>query len=88
VFEDASDGEAVADRAPAEPAGPSNETRELRERMIRLQADFENFKKRMDRERLDHLRHATSELLGRLLPVLDNFERAIAAARRVAPPTR
>jgi len=85
VFEDASDGETVADRAPAEHAGASNETRELRERMIRLQADFENFKKRMDRERLDHLRHATSELLGRLLPVLDNFERAIAAARPGGP---
>ena len=85
VFEDATDGEAVADRAPVEPPGPSNETRELRERMVRLQADFENFKKRMDRERLDHLRYATSELLGRLLPVLDNFERAIAAARPGGP---
>jgi molecular chaperone GrpE len=86
VFEDASDeAAAVADRAPAAPADLSNETRELRERMVRLQADFENFKKRMDRERLDHLRHATSELLGRLLPVLDNFERAIVAARPGGP---
>lgn len=53
----------------------------LRERLIRLQADFENYKKRVDRERYDHVRHATGDLVGRLLPVLDNFERAMAAAR-------
>jgi molecular chaperone GrpE len=78
VFEDA-----VADARPASDLSEtaSSETRDLRERMIRMQADFENFKKRVDRERLDHLRHATSELLARLLPVLDNFERAVLAAR-------
>jgi molecular chaperone GrpE len=52
-----------------------------RERFLRLQADFENFKKRMERERHDHYRHATGSLVARLLPVLDNFERAIVAAR-------
>lgn len=53
----------------------------LRERLVRLQADFENFRKRTDRERYDHVRHATGDLVSRLLPVLDNFERAMAAAR-------
>jgi molecular chaperone GrpE len=79
VFEDA----AVSDGPPAQPesADASAERRELFERLLRLQADFENFKKRIERERLDHLRHATSDLLARLLPVLDNFERAIAAFR-------
>jgi molecular chaperone GrpE len=55
--------------------------RELRERLIRLQADFENYKKRVERDRVDYLRHATSDLLGRILPVLDNFERALASVR-------
>ena len=56
-----------------------------RERLLRLQADFENFKKRIDRERFDHFRYATFELVGRILPVLDNFERAITAARPGVP---
>ena len=62
------------------PAPPAVDV-ELRERMLRLQADFENFKKRIDRERFDHFRYATFELVGRILPVLDNFERAIASTR-------
>src|SRR5262249_52045779 len=56
----------------------------LRERLLRLQADFENFKKRTERERVDHLRHVTAGLLVRLLPVLDNFDRAIASARSLS----
>jgi len=63
------------------PPRPSPEEFELRERLLRLQADFENFKKRMDRERHDHFRYATLGLVGRILPVLDNFERAMTAAR-------
>jgi molecular chaperone GrpE len=35
----------------------------------------------MERERTDHYRHATGALVARLLPVLDNFERALVAAR-------
>ena len=85
--EAAEDVEVVFEEAAAAP-GPAvspeadedaDERREMHERLLRLQADFENFKKRIERERLDHLRHATSDLIGRLLPVLDNFERAIAA---------
>jgi molecular chaperone GrpE len=64
---------------------PPVEDVDLRERLLRLQADFENFKKRIDRERFDHFRYATFELVGRILPVLDNFERAITAARPGVP---
>lgn len=70
--------------APETKAGPPEASAgelELRDRLLRLQADFENFKKRMERERIDHFRYSTSGLLGRILPVLDNFERAMAAAR-------
>jgi molecular chaperone GrpE len=73
-----------AGERPAPPAPPSEDAA-LRERILRLQADFENFKKRIDRERIDHLRHATGELVFRLLPVLDNFERAVAVARPGGP---
>jgi molecular chaperone GrpE len=47
---------------------------------LRLQADFAELKK-IDRERFDHFRYATFGLVGRILPVLDNFERAMTAAR-------
>ena len=50
-----------------------------RERYLRLYADFENLKKRVERERVEHRLRATESLLSRLLPVLDNFERALAA---------
>jgi molecular chaperone GrpE len=49
------------------------------DRLKRLQADFENYKKRVDRERLDLEKHATNRVITRLLPVLDNFERAIGS---------
>ena len=79
VFEETGSAE-----EPASPRGtlsPSVEDTDLQERLLRLQADFENFKKRIDRERFDHFRYATFDLVGRILPVLDNFERAMTAAR-------
>jgi molecular chaperone GrpE len=54
----------------------------MRERLLRLQADFENFKKRVERERDDYYRFATSALTAKLLPVIDNLERALATEPR------
>ena len=66
---------------PPSPAGGARRTLETqeRERYLRLYADFENLKKRVERERIEHRLRATESLLARLLPVLDNFERALAA---------
>jgi len=58
-----------------------------REQLIRLRADFENFKKRVDRTREATERHAAAQLVSRLLPVLDNFERALSAARQAGGDT-
>ena len=44
----------------------------------RLQADFENYKKRVVRQQTEHLERATEELVGHLLPVLDTFDLAMA----------
>lgn len=66
----------AAERAVAPP--PSVPTIAL-ERFVRLQADFENFRKRTDREREEEGRYAAGELVARLLPVLDNLERALAS---------
>jgi molecular chaperone GrpE len=49
------------------------------EQLTRLRADFENFKKRVEREQEANERHAAAGLVSRLLPVLDNFERALSA---------
>ena len=83
--EDPEDVEVVFDDLPVPRARravePPAEDPALKERFLRLQADFENYKKRIERERSDYFRHATSGIVARLLPVLDNFERAVAAAR-------
>lgn len=52
----------------------------VHDRYLRLAAEFENFKKRSERERLTSIRFANESLLSELLPVLDHLEHAIAAA--------
>lgn len=51
-----------------------------RERFVRLRADFDNFRKRSDRERAEIERYALVEPARELLPVVDNLDRALAAA--------
>jgi len=50
---------------------------ELRELLLRRQAEFDNFRKRTERERSDYLQYASMEAVRELLPVLDDFERAL-----------
>jgi len=54
---------------------------EYKNRLLRSQADFDNFRRRTQREKEELVKFASAELIIRLLPVLDNFERAIAAAK-------
>ena len=51
------------------------------ERLLRTTADFDNFKKRAAREKTESAQYATFSLLSKVLPVLDNFEMALAAAQ-------
>ncbi len=48
-------------------------------RLVRLQADFDNYRKRVAREREDLLKYANEQLILALLPVVDNFDRALAS---------
>lgn len=50
------------------------------DRLLRQTADFENFKKRAARERQEATKYANESLLEKLIPVIDNFEAALAAA--------
>ena len=51
------------------------------DRLLRTTADFENFKKRAARERIETAQSAAAALVEKLLPVLDHFEMAQAAAQ-------
>lgn len=51
------------------------------ERLLRTTADFDNFKKRASRERTEAIQFANASLIQKLLPVLDSFEMALAAAQ-------
>lgn len=50
---------------------------ELNDRFIRLYAEFDNFRKRTNKERIDLINSASSDVIKDLLSVVDNFERAI-----------
>jgi len=50
------------------------------DRLLRLAADFDNYKKRAARERQEYVALANERLLKELLPILDDLERALAAA--------
>jgi molecular chaperone GrpE len=58
----------------------AREAAEAQDRYLRALADFDNFRRRVAREREDWRRQAQEELLREILPVLDNFDRALAAA--------
>jgi len=51
------------------------------ERLLRTTADFENFKKRAAREKQDALKFANESLIQKLIPLLDNFDMALAAVQ-------
>jgi molecular chaperone GrpE len=53
------------------------EKAELQDRLLRAQAEFQNFRRRMEKDRMDLLEYAGTEALRTLLPVLDDFERAL-----------
>ena len=53
------------------------EDEDLNTKYLRLMADFQNFKKRAQKQRSETLAYANAELVGQLLEVLDNFERAL-----------
>jgi molecular chaperone GrpE len=51
------------------------------DRLVRTAADFDNFRKRATREKQDAIRYANESILEKLMPVLDNFEMALAASQ-------
>lgn len=58
------------------------EKEELMNKMIRLQADFDNYRKRMKTEKEELVKHVNFEFIKKILPVIDNMERALASAEK------
>ncbi|NJK90605.1 MAG: nucleotide exchange factor GrpE [Blastochloris sp.] len=66
--------------APAPQPDPAQLIQQLQEKLLRLQADFDNYRKRISKEKEDAIRYANEALLEQLLPVIDNFELGLLAA--------
>ena len=74
---------AVSDREPTieeRAADAESKYKEMQDRYLRLNAEFDNYKKRMMRENSDRLKYFNMELIKELLPSVDNLERAISHA--------
>ena len=76
----ADDGAISIESPEEEIAGLEADVNDLKDQLLRKQADFENFRKRLIREREDAIRYANSNLLLDLVEVIDNFERAIKSS--------
>jgi len=59
------------------------ELKEEEDKYLRLFAEFENYKKRTTKERIDLYKTAGQEVIGSLLPVLDDFSRAIRESKKM-----
>ncbi len=71
----------VSAKAADEPQDLQAERDDLLARLQRVSADYINYQKRIQREREDHLSFAHTDLIKALLPMLDDMERALEAAR-------
>src|SRR5262249_18002683 len=68
-------------RADADVAKLAGDLEDLRQTLLRRQADFDNYKKRIERERAEDHKRATARVIEGLIPVIDGFEHALAAHR-------
>jgi len=59
-------------------AAAEEEIAGFRDKMLRAAAEFDNYKKRMERDRLTAMKYAGESILREMLPVVDNLERALA----------
>lgn len=57
------------------------ELKDCQDKVLRLAAELDNFKKRIEREKAEHMKYALEAFAKELLPFLDNLERAIDAAK-------
>jgi molecular chaperone GrpE len=78
--EEAVQATGTSDEAAATSADLLAQNRVLQDRVLRTLADFENFRKRSEREKQDFFKYALASTIKDILPVLDNFDRALEHA--------
>jgi molecular chaperone GrpE len=76
---EAATGQPTADQPDAALRDLQREKETLQDRLLRTAAEFDNYRKRAERERRELSEHAASDVLLELLPIVDNFERALQA---------
>ncbi|MFF2155951.1 nucleotide exchange factor GrpE [Paenibacillus chitinolyticus] len=85
---DAEQAEAAEAAAPEAEGATNTELDELRkaaeesqQRLLRAQADFDNFRRRTRQEKEEFAKYASLKLIEQMLPVIDNFDRALVSSR-------
>lgn len=73
--------ESDSQRADADVTKLAADLEDLRQTLLRRQADFDNYKKRIERERSEDSKRTTARLIEALIPTIDGFEQALAAHR-------
>jgi len=68
-------------KADAELSKLSSDLDDLRQTLLRRQADFDNYRKRIEKERAEDSKRSTARVIEGLIPVIDSFENALAAHR-------
>jgi molecular chaperone GrpE len=77
----ADDAKLVVESADAEIAKLATDLSELRQTLMRRQADFDNYRKRIEKERAEDAKRHTARVIEGLIPIIDGFEHALAAHR-------
>lgn len=77
----------AASPAVEETPDPQAEAARFKDLALRAQADLDNYRKRVIREKEEAIRYANSSLLEKFLPILDNFELGLEAARSASDTT-
>jgi molecular chaperone GrpE len=73
--------EAEYANADAEVGKLAKDLEDLRQTLLRRQADFDNYRKRVEKERAEDSRRSTARVIEALIPVVDSFEQALALHR-------
>jgi len=68
----------VSDKVVAEEISAEEKLAEMQDKYLRLSAEFDNYRKRTLREKMDLSKYASEDLLLKILPVMDDFERALS----------
>jgi molecular chaperone GrpE len=72
------EGTAAADKVVSDLKSAEEKLAEMQDRYVRLSAEFDNYRKRTLREKMELSKYATEELLLKIIPLMDDFDRALA----------